>query len=321
MRVALLYNPPDDAPDDAFDDSSETIDAISGALRRLRLEVDPVVADRCLPRKLEEGPYDFAFNIARGRGRRCREAVAAAVCDLFELPYTGSDPLTLATTLDKDVARRLVSLEIPVAPAVLLESPAGERKLEGLNYPVLVKPNDEGSSKGIRDDSIADNPTQALQRAEKLHALYGCPVLVEQVLDGPEVTVGIIGNGPRAEILGCMEIALLTGDTRFVYSVDVRRDWRRRVRYNVPPRLPGSLLLDIEQKARTAFRLLGCRDIAQMDFRLDSAGRIFFLECNALPRLNPENGDIVILTRDSIGYEGLVQRIFKEALHRTGFTL
>jgi D-alanine-D-alanine ligase len=331
MRVALLYNPrpkaapPIPTPDDAFEeyDSPGTIAAILVALRRLGLEAYPVVADRFLPRRLETGQYKLAFNIAEGRGGRCREAIAAAVCELFDLPYTGSDPLTLAATLDKSVARRLVSPHVRVAPAILLAREEDEKDLDQIGFPAVVKPNDEGSSKGIRDDSVVECMADAIARSRSLRDLYRCPVLVEEFLVGPEVTVGIIGNGTEAEIIGAMEIAPVTGDGArpFLYSIDAKRDWRNRIGYHIPPRLSVDAMSAVERDALTAYRLLGCRDFARLDFRFDAEGRPCFLECNPLPGLDPDNSDIVLLSRNRISYDDLVQRILLEAAKRIGVSL
>ena len=326
MRVALLHNrrpeelAANDLPDDAFEeyDSEETIASIAGALRGLGVEVLPVVADRRLPWRLAEGRFDFAFNIAEGAGRRCREAVPAAVCELLGLPFTGSDALTLAVTLDKATARRVVSPDVPVARGALIESAEDEIALEALRFPVMVKPNDEGSSKGIRGDAIAYDIEGAIERSRWLRKRYHCPVLAEEFLPGAEVTVGIAGNGSQVRLLGMMEIAPSGVDGPFIYSLEVKRDYLRRVRYHVPPRLDATTLTTIERLALTAYRLLGCRDIARMDFRLDAAGQPHFLECNPLPGLNPESGDIVILSRAALSYERLVQNILLDAIERTG---
>ena len=209
MKVALLHNPrpavtPPELPDDAFEeyDRVETLAAITHALEALGARVEAVAADRRLPWRLDEGRYDFAFNIAEGTGRRCRESIPAAVCELLGVPFTGSDSLTLALTLDKALARRVVSPEVPVAPAVLLDAEDGEAALASLRYPVLVKPNDEGSSKGIRDGAVVEDAAAALARGRWLRARYGCPVLVEQYLPGAEITVGITGNGAAAARAG-----------------------------------------------------------------------------------------------------------------------
>jgi D-alanine-D-alanine ligase len=327
MRVALLHNlrpeflPP--GPDDAYEeyDTPQTIAAVAAALRALAVTVEPVEAGPDLAVRLGSGRFDFAFNIAEGRGRRCREGIPAAICELLDLPYTGSDMLTLAVALDKAAARRLVSPEVPIARAVLLEDGIAEPDLASLNFPVVVKPNDEGSSKGIRGDAVALDPATAVRRARQLHGQYKCPVLVEEFLSGAEVTVGVVGNGRERRLLGMMEIAPLQPEPHWIYSLEVKRDFRRRVRYHLPPRLDATTLATIESHALTACRLLGCRDLARLDFRLDARGAPHFLECNPLPGLNPDTGDLPILSRERISYEELVQGVLLDAARRLNVPL
>lgn len=337
MQIALLFNEkvPDlrttdhTFPDDYLEeyDSIGTVYEIADALRALHLEVNAVPADRKLPARLEEGRYDFAFNIAEGpltlagRARRCREAIPAAVCELFGLPYTGSDPLTLALTLDKSSARRVVAPDVPVVPAVLLTDDSTTGHIADLRFPVIVKPNDEGSSKGIHADCLALDPSSAIERARWLREKYQCDVLVEEFLPGVEVTVGLAGNTPNERILGMMEIAPVDDCAPFIYSLEVKRNWRQRVVYHVPPRLDPRTLDRLRDCAVKAYRLLGCRDVARVDFRLNANGQPCFMECNALPGLNRANSDIVMLSRKVIPYETLVQDILRDAAARTGVDL
>ena len=328
MKVALLHNArpdsiPEGHPDDDFEeyDTAETIASIVAALSRLPIDVEPLEADRTLPWRLEAGGYDFAFNIAEGRGRRCREGMSAAVCELLGIPFTGSDMLTLAVTLDKAAARRLVSPEIPVARAVLLESNPIEADLDGLTYPVFVKPNDEGSSKGLGGQPVVDSAPAAIARARWLQETYRCPVLIEEFLAGPEVTVGVAGNQLDTRILGMMEIAPAEPTPTWAYSLDVKRDWQRRVRYHMPPRLDAFVTETIKRHALTAYRLLGCRDLARLDFRLDASGTPHFLECNPLPGLHPESGDMAILSQRTLPYNELVRGIFLDAAKRWNVSL
>ena len=312
MKVAILHNRhpavPDPAlPDDAFEeyDSEETIGAIAESLAKLDIAPVPVIAGRNLPRQLEEGGFDFVFNIAEGAGRRSREAVPAAVCELLGIPYTGSDPLTLAISLDKVIACRIVSPDVPIANS------------SNPGYPVIVKPRDEGSSIGIRSSALCHTESEASERARALEQTYGCPVLIEEFLPGMEVTVGIAGNGRGTRILGMMEIApALPDGPPFIYSLEVKRDYRNRVRYHVPPRLPQAAIDTLRQYALAAYSLLGCRDIARIDFRLDAEGCPRFIECNPLPGLNPESGDIAILSRNILSYDALIQGIFLDARQR-----
>jgi D-alanine-D-alanine ligase len=325
MRVAILHNPRPDLPpdpslpEDMFEefDSPDTIAAITAALAGLGAKAEPVVADRQMPRALEQGRFDFVFNIAEGQGRRCREAIPAAVCELLGLPYTFSDPLTLAVTLDKSVTRRIVSPDVPVARGVVIHDDSDAPQLDGLSFPVVVKPDDEGSSKGIWRESFCRNPAEAVERCRWLRARYDCPVLVEEYLPGAEVTVAVRGNGASRTVLGMMEIAPADQSTEpFLYSIEVKREWRRRVCYHNPPRLDQSQVAAIRDYALASCRLLGCRDLARIDFRLDNHGEPRFLECNPLPGLNPENSDVVILSRDVLPYDKLVQGILLDAAAR-----
>ena len=329
MKVAILHNLRPQAcdpsiPDDAFEeyDTCETVTAIAQALIPLGVQPIPVIADRHLPRRLEDGHFDFAFNIAEGEGRRCREAIPAAVCELLGVQYTGSDPLTLAATLDKTVARRIVAPDVPVARGALIAMQSDERQLSDLSYPVIVKPNDEGSSKGIWHDALCHDGASAAQRCRWLRDRYGCPALVEEFLSGAEVTVGVRGNGPGTELLGLMQIApAQESGYPFFYSVETKRDWRRLVRYRVPPCLPAATQDLIRAYALKAYHLLGCRDLARIDFRLDAVGQPAFLECNPLPGLNPESGDIVILASGALSYERLIQGVFRDAADRYGVSI
>ena len=326
MKLALLHNlrpaaVPAGLPDDVYEeyDCEETLHAIVGALTPLGVAVTPVPADRQLFARLEAGTYDFVFNLAEGSGRRCREAVPAAICELLELPFTGSDVLTLAVALDKTVAKRLVSPEVPVPRGMLVTADhEDDDKIGALKFPVIVKPNDEGSSIGIRGQPVATTPAAALECCRRLRRDYGCPVLVEEFLPGAEVTVGVLGNGAGARVIGMMEVASALGENSFVYSLEAKRDWRRRVRYHLPPRLPAATLAGLEALALTAYRLLGCRDCARLDFRFDADRQPRFIECNPLPGLHPVTGDIVLLARPGLSYPQLVQGILREAMARVG---
>lgn len=332
MQVAILHNPRPapradaevGATDDAFEeyDGHETIAAIAQALTAIGVVPIPVPANGEFPWRLKQGGFDFVFNMAEGAGRRCREAVPAAICEFLGLPFTGSDALTLAATLDKAVARRIVSPEVPVARGVLVTSLADEAALATLSYPVFVKPNDEGSSIGIRRESLCSGVESAVARCGWLREHYACPILVEEFLPGAEVTVAVRGNGSSVAVLGQMEIAAAQeGGAPFLYGLEAKRDFRRQVRYHVPPRLPAERLRELGSLALTAYRLLGCRDIARLDFRLDASGQPRFLECNPLPGLNPDTSDIVILCRalaDGPSHASLVQGILRDAAHRHG---
>lgn len=322
-KIALVCNlrPTHSAQvtDDEFEefDSPHTVEAIAGLFKKEGYVTEIMEADRDLPEKLKNGRIDIVFNIAEGRGGRCRESLAPAICELLEIPYTGSDPLTLAATLDKSVAKRLMGDRVQTARWKLIRS---TKDLDGLDlrFPVFAKPNDEGSSKGIRESNRCENMNDLRSMCEFLLSAYRRPVLVEEFVRGNEVTVGVLGNeDPR--VLGILQILPLGSDVPedFVYSLDAKRNYASRVRYVSPPELPDSWCLKIEAAALEAYKLLECRDVGRIDFRVTADGTPFFIEANPLPGLNPETGDLIMAAKSSgWRWEDLILKILKLAESR-----
>ena len=326
MRVGLAYNvkPADLLPhlhEDAFEeyDSEATVGHICDALASLGHEVRRLPAGRAFVDALREARPDIVFNIAEGEGGRCREAHVPAVLEMLGVPYVGSDPLTLAVTLDKPVAKRLVAAEgLPTPPFRVYRS-ADEFTALPFPCPVIVKPAFEGSSKGVRLSSRATDIGQARDMVRFVTDTYRQGAVVEAFVPGAEVTVGVLGNEPP-RIVGMMEIAPKTvPPSEFVYSLEVKRDWENRVSYRVPPALPAATLAEIGRCAIGAYRALGCRDFSRVDFRLDAAGIPQFIECNPLPGLSPGYGDLPIMAeRTGVPYLSLIREILSHALSRLG---
>jgi D-alanine-D-alanine ligase len=320
LKAELPARP--DLPDDFQEefDSPATIAALAAVLRDLGHDVEQLGDGRELLERLLAQPPDFVFNIAEGHGiGRSREARVPAVLEMLGIPYTGSDPLTLAVTLDKDCAKRLVASEGVAVPrgAVFLpgEDLADLHTRRHLPYPVIVKPAWEGSSKGIRRNCLAGTAEELVAAIESLWRDHCQPVLMEEFIQGEELTVGVIGNGsPR--VLGVLRVVPLQPAERFIYSLEVKRDWQNQVRYECPPRLPPGRIQAVEEAALRVYRVLGCRDVARVDFRLRD-GTPYFLEVNPLPGLNPESSDLAILARAAgWSYAGLIETILQAAIDR-----
>ena len=312
--------------EDAFEeyDSPATVDAIAEALRSLGHRPRFLGGGRRFVEAVLARPPELVFNLSEGPAgklaTRSREAHVPAVCEMLGIPFTGSDPLTLAATLDKAVAKRLVaSAGIATPRFAVVESPA---ELAGLDlaYPRIAKPLREGSSIGIRRSSRADDELSLAREVRRLLEDYPEPVLVEEFCAGPEFTVGILGEGADARILGVMEVVPLRVATEsFVYSLEVKRNFRAEVEYEVPPRRPAELVRAVESVALGAARALDCRDLCRVDVRCGTDGAPRFLEANPLPGLAPGTGDVVILAeRAGIAYRELVGEVVDRAAARAG---
>ena len=310
------------APDDDQEefDSPVTIKAVAEVLRGLGHEVTELGDGKPLVEALVAHPPDLIFNFAEGQGvGRSREARVPALCEMLNIPYSGSDPLTLATTLDKDCARRLAASHGIIVPRGLLISCEQDlAQVAGIPldcYPAILKPAWEGSSKGITKRCLVDTPEELTKVARDLAREYTQPILVEEFIAGDELTVGIIGN-EKPDIVGIMRVLPCEPTERFVYSLEVKRDWRRLVRYECPAELKPLDRTTVIQSALKIYNVLGCRDVARIDFRL-RGGVPYFLELNPLPGINPESSDLVLLAQGmGWSYAQLVGRIFTAACRR-----
>ncbi len=242
---------------------------------------------------------------------------------MLGIQHTGSDPLTLAVTLDKECAKRLVASEgvpIPKGFAVAPDDDARSNcslhfALCNLQFPLIVKPAWEGSSKGIRGKCVVDSPEELVVAIDEQRRGYRQAILVEEYVQGDELTVGVIGNDPP-RVIGVMRVLPTQTEERFIYGLEVKRDYLLRVSYECPAKLPDEQVRAVEQAALQAYGVLGCRDVARVDFRLRD-GIPYFLEVNPLPGLNPESSDLVILARlAGWTYEQLVGGILQAALDR-----
>ena len=331
LQVGVVYNLKraeqslSAAPDDQAEyDSMDTVLAIERALKRQGCRTVLLEADEELPEKLRRHRPDLVFNIAEGRGGRAREAQVPALLSLFDIPYTGSDETTLCIALDKALTKRLLATyRIPTPRYRVYES--GMRiRTSGLHFPVIVKPNAEGSSKGIADVCIAENATELKSLVEHNLALYSGSVLAEEYIHGREFTVGLLGNGESVCVFPPMEI--LYHDSPIpgyhIYNYTVKQEFTKYVSYNCPASLSPKLEREIVRLSKKAFLALGCRDFARVDFRLDETGKLYFIEINPLPGLAPHYSDYPMLAEFcGVEYDDLVGNVLRAGAARSGVCL
>jgi len=327
LRVGVTYNLRKDfahsenQPVDSLEefDAEETIDAMKAVLEGEGHEVIKLGGGPGLIDRLKQTALDIVFNIAEGFQGRNREAHIPALLEFMNIPYTGSDPLTLSVTLDKSMAKRIVKSEAIPTPRFRKVRGLEDLHRLDLSYPLFVKLCDEGSSKGVRLNSRVGDRNALEERVGWLLKTYGPPVLVEEFVSGPEFTVGVLGNA-HPEVLGVMQVEIKGVPLdQAIYSLEIKREWEKRVVYHCPARIDQALLGQIEEVAVRAYQVLDCRDVSRVDIRVGKDGIPYFLEINPLPGLSPVYGDLPIMAR-GMGwtYERLVKTIFHHALSRYG---
>lgn len=299
-----------------FEDE-ETIIGLENTLCDLDHKVERIGNGRELALRLANGDrWDLIFNLAGGLLGRSREAQVPAVCELFAQPYTFSDPLTCALTLDKALAKRVVrDRGLPTAPFEVVSSTA-QATAVSLPMPVFLKPVAEGSSKGVTGRSLVKEREELVNTYQLLRELFQQSVLVETFLPGREVTVGIIGNGSNLRVVGVMEV-IFTGEAEaFAYTTLNKDEYLERVSYRLLID-PEPLAAQARQLALDVYHTLGCRDAARVDLRCDASDVLQFMEVNPLPGLHYIRSDLVIMGRlGGVTYTEIIAEIIESAWQR-----
>jgi len=325
MKIGITYDLRDDylnagygEEETAEFDRQDTIDAIETALNDMEYETDCIGNFAALARRLLCGErWDLVFNIAEGLNGFGREALVPALLDAYRIPYTFSDPLVLALTLHKGMVKMVVrELGVPTPEFFVVDNDLSELR-DDLLYPLFAKPIAEGTGKGIDGSSKIVNRAQLRDVCD--HLLMKCrqPVLVETYLPGREFTVGIVGAGSGAEVLGVMEIIFRENADQGVYSYTNKEHYKDHVDYRL---VDDQVAQRTQELALTVWRGLGCRDAGRIDFRTDAHGVPNFMEVNPLAGLHPEHSDLCILASlIGLPYRKLIGRILFSACERYAF--
>jgi D-alanine-D-alanine ligase len=327
MRIGLSYDLKEaialqqGSCDDAYEeyDSSETVELIATSLEAEGHTVTMLGGGRQFLSKILREKVDFVFNIAEGRGTyRSREAQVPSILEMLDIPYSGSDPQCLAICLDKPLTKKLVALEGVSTPTWRVINDTQElREIERCRFPfpAIIKPAYEGSSKGIRLTSVVENAKQAIEVMGSLLDKYHQPAMIEKVILGDEVTVGIVGNSPP-KILGVMRILPKQRNDYFLYTLEVKRNYLELVDYECPAGLEEKVLQRIQASSLKTFQALGCRDFARLDFRISAGGVPYFLEINPLPGLGTHSDLVIMARKMGWNHRQLISAALNAALER-----
>jgi D-alanine--D-alanine ligase len=319
LRVGLTYNIKriDTTENDAEAefDSPKTIQAITSAIESYGHAVVPLEANADLAHKLVAAAPDVVFNIAEGVRGRGREAQVPALCELLSIPYSGSDPTTLSLCLDKGLTKQILrAAGIDTAEWQVLNT--AREKLKPFRYPVIVKPNAEGTSKGITSASVVTDEASARAAARALVDRYGQPALVEEYIVGREFTVGLLGE-KRPKILPPMEVIFINPAKHPVYGFTEKQSDTPKVHFECPAQLTPAELRRVEKTVRDTFTTLACRDVARIDLRMAADGTIYVIEVNPLPGLTPDFSDLCVIGKVAgMDYRTLIGEILAGCIKR-----
>jgi D-alanine-D-alanine ligase len=329
MKIALTYNlkkKDNTKPADYFSefDSEDTIDAICAALKKKGHTVEPVDAE-CpkLFSYFRKNRVDMVFNIAEGECGKFRESEVPAVLDYLNIPYTGSNTFSLALALNKALTKKILKAENIPTPRFQIFVTGKEDLSPDLKFPLIVKPNREGSAKGINLSNVVNTQDALFKKIKETLNLYQQETLVEEFIEGKELTVGILENG-KTTILPILEIDFST----CVKSGEYFYSWRMKEyqgnvdlgllpTFHCPARLDKDTETSVKNTALRTHRALGCCDISRTDIRLSKDNVPYVLEINPLPGLNPQESNFPLMAYAAgMQYEDLIEAILMNASER-----
>ncbi len=248
--------------------------------------------------------------------------------EFLNIPYTGSDPLTLSICLDKARTKEILSYsKIPTPEFLVIDQNDDIEKIE-FSFPAIVKPIAEGSSKGIFNSSVVFNKEDLLNEIEKVHKIYNQPALIEKFLSGKEFTVAVLGNGSEAKVLPIIEMKYeeLPEGLLPIYSYEAKWIFDTRENplniYECPAKIDSELKKLIEKIALKTYHILRCRDWSRIDMRLDENGIPNVLEINPLPGILPDPNDNSCYPKAAraagLSYSEMINAVLNAARKRYG---
>ena len=320
LNVVLVYDDlsvsprMDDFPEDfgAEYEDRRTIKALLVAIASGGHDAAGLALDSDFPQKITMLGPDLVFNIAEGIRGSSRESLVPAWLEQLDIPYTGSDGLALAISLDKALTKTLAaSVGVRTSPFRRIRDEA-ELFAMNLPFPLFVKPNAEGSSMGINGTSLVRTPEGLITQVRHILQTYREDCLVEVFVPGREFCVGILGNDPPQPL----PIAEVRTAAAFYTYEDKSQHHKELI---CPADIPDSMAEQMQAMSLAVFDTLRCSDLARVDFKLDETGQPVFLEINPLPGLSPFYSIFPLqASAGGIGYEELIGRIMEVALENTG---
>lgn len=342
MQIALVYNERPKGLDrndpllEKFIEGDEwkTIESIGKAITSHSHLVEYFPIDKDIYERLRSAKdrINLIFNLSEGINNSAdREAHIPMLAEILGIPYTGPSPLSAALILNKSRAKEIwQSYGIKTAKWHLFTSSNFSLIPSHLNFPLIVKPNGEGSGIGIKASSIVNNPTELKNSISEIIDEYGQKALVEEYLSGREFTIGIIGNGDDLITLPIVEInfdvfpkgapKIDTYEAKFVYGATGLAPMTETE--FCPAIVTKVLENELNLAARRAFQTIGCRDFGRVDLRLNAQGEVYVMEINHPPGMmsDPNESSFFTIAARAKGwtFEDMIGHILRSATKRLG---
>ncbi len=281
------------------------------ALQRQGFDAVPADPRPDLIAQLREIGAEVVFNMLHGGPGE--DGSVQGLLEVAGLPYTGSGVMASAVSMDKLQSKRIFEvLGIPTPPYVYLDGStdpeAGAVTVQAeIGLPVVSKPRSLGSSLGV---SIPKSREDLREAIGELVRSYGA-ALVEQFVDGTEITVGMVGVGERTRALPVLELV----PRREFYDYEAKYT-KGLTELIAPARIPDDKAAEAQRVALEAHHALGCHGFSRVDMHLDSRGRCWVHEVNSVPGMTETSDLPAAAAAEGTSYDELVLQILESAATR-----
>ena len=328
MRVALVLNTRKDESEFEVEyDPPHTVELIKHGIESAGHDYLFIEADENILETLKQVKPDLVFNRAEGVRGESRESHIPAILEMLGIPYVGANVLSSAVCLNKGWTKKFLAFHGIVTPQFhILSSTRQVNKLDFI-FPVILKPNEEGSSVGINEDNVVSDKKQLVKKLGSMLKEYQQPILVEQFIQGREFSVGVLDClGPKPQVLALLEIdfSKFPSEVAGVYGQKAKTIYEGLDHYICPAKVRSDLKKKIGQVSIEICRLLEVPDFARIDYRMDENEELYFLEINPLPGMDfdPDNLDIsfypYMAEKSGYTYDQLIQKLIEAAARRYG---
>jgi D-alanine-D-alanine ligase len=330
MKVLIIYSDGETAIQSAEDckgrSDDENIQNVSDALVSLGHEAQKVVADETVFQNLLrlKDETDIVFNLAEEGYKQDThtEPHIAALLEMLGFKFTGSNYMCLASCLDKARAKQLFVVNGLSTPKFIIFNKEinEEVKINGLKFPLIVKPGKSDGSVGIRRNSVVEDVPNLVLKVNEVIKAYEQSALVEEFIDGREINVGIIGNR-RLTVLPMSEIMFDLPPEEWNF-VPYEAKWLTKTKYykgttpKCPAEIAPELKEEIEELAKKAYNLMGVRGYGRVDFRIDASGKPYILEVNPNPDISKDAGLARMIVAHGMTYEELIDKIVRMGINK-----
>ena len=306
-------------------DPPDTIEKVKRGIEYAGHEFLFIEADEKAYENLKRLRPDLVFNRAEGIRGESRESQIPAFLEMLGIPYVGSNVLTTAIGLDKAVTKMFLSFHGVNTPRFQTFEKEDEPLNLNLSFPIILKPDREGSSMGIDADSVVHDEASLRRKLTKMLQTYNEPILAEEFIEGREFSAGILGNeNPRVLPILEIDFSRFPKEVGTVYGQKAKTVFDSSANYVCPAHISEKERKKIEEVARKTFKVLGCRDFARIDMRMNSSGELFVLEVNPLPGIdyNTERDELsfypIMAKAAGMDFNEMIKQILDAAIERYG---